>query len=199
MNDWGLNPGTFQAAGGIATAAALLMVVVSAIFTIKNSNDARRSADAATGATKLAADEAELRTRPWVGVTETDVLEANTDEGSPKQVTMIIKYGNVGVLPAEQLTITGGATAQGRDEPAEPFVSADPFTFFPNELGIQQYVPHPASRVTRWISEGLLIDFEGRFTYQHDTKSYHTTFSASFSFKEPGSPQPAGWRNLEAS
>lgn len=75
MDDFGWNPGTLQAAGGVATAIALVVVIIGSLA-------ARRSAVAATQAMRLAATEAELRTRPWLHLEEV-FQEAGLDTWSP--------------------------------------------------------------------------------------------------------------------
>ena len=48
MSDWGLNPATVQALGAVATTLALLGVVASVWYARRTSQEAKRSADAAT-------------------------------------------------------------------------------------------------------------------------------------------------------
>ena len=187
MNDWGWNPGTFQAVGGVATAIALFFVILSAVAS-------KRSSDAAAKASALAIGEAELRTRPWVGMTGTSIVVPQlADLGHT--VVAILEFTNVGVLPAEGLTLTSSARPSGRDEPSDPFQTMGPATIFPNEL--TTLVERASSRIDDWISEGLMIEIHGQATYGYGSKSYHTTFNTKILFQDPNKPQLMGWENQE--
>ena len=90
MNDWGFNPSTFQAVGGIATAVALLGVILSSWIGIKSEQRSSR--------------ESALRGRPWISVVGTIFEGSGTLE--PTWLRIGVTVQNLGILPSEQTTIT---------------------------------------------------------------------------------------------
>ena len=82
--DWGWNPATFQAVGGIATAGALIGVGISAW--------------AANRTARITAKESDQRTRPWVGT-----FGANIELESATHYRLDLFYRNVGPVPAHNI------------------------------------------------------------------------------------------------
>ena len=83
MNDWGWNPSTFQAAGGIATAIALIFLIGSFWISAKQSRASIR-------ASAVAERESNLRTRPWLTFDSLEFIGGD----------LRIVFSNIGALPA---------------------------------------------------------------------------------------------------
>ncbi len=94
MNDWGLNPSTIGVViSGVVGLGTLVLLVIVYI----GAQASRRSAKAAQDSTDVLLKESELRTRPWLGITDCLLLPLTDD--------LEIHYQNVGVLPAQDTTL----------------------------------------------------------------------------------------------
>ena len=176
---WDFNPQTVSIA---ITALVLVVAVISARAAIVASRAATRTA-------QIVADESRLRTRPWVGLVDTELVFSSGTGLLPVD-TLTFKYSDFGALPAHGLnfdiTISpvilelapGDSTVS-----QETSVSKQPITdslslgsLFPQEPGVYN-MPFPGSSPFQvWRRIGFPISFSGRITYEADGNVYHTDF-----------------------
>lgn len=159
-DEWGVNPGTFQAVGGIATAVGLIIVIISA--------------NAALRQLRVAREESARRTRPWLQILDVRFLPGDA---------IAISCRNIGVLPAfeiaAQMTMDPSASKSGlKANPAN--VRTTIGTLFPNETKGSSF--DIGSQTGDWVSERATVDFVGSLTYSFGPSHYATNFDGSLSF-----------------
>ncbi len=170
MDDWGLNPSTFQAIGGIATAAALLAVVANTAVTYR--------------VAKLATREASLRTRPWVGLTN---IVHHAGAGPDELDKLWLEYRNVGLLPAVDLNIQLLAEVVAGDEDTLAPRSHDlgnvaAGSIFPNQNSNWMYTFEGGDAFKYWRAQRHNVHLAGTFRYRYGDDTYSTSVICELDF-----------------
>ena len=154
------------------------------------------TSQAAVRTAETAADEARLRTRPWVGVVE---IAITSSSGLYPENTLIFSYSNFGALPAHDLegdlTISPAVLDIGPKDTTvfqDTSVSKEPVTesfsvgaLFPQEPGIYRARLPSSSPFHAWRRIGFPINFSGRIAYRGEGNTYHTDFEGHIRFVGP--------------
>ena len=141
----------FQAAGGIATAAALIVIIKNALVSQR---------------------EAELRTRPWIGVAG---VEPYIPSGMPYEFVKV-RITNFGELVAPGIMLTITEKWEGEQDRAWQHLLGG---LFPHEE--REYIiggnqsPPPRSEDAKAAKKSELV-YDGKLTYGFGKKRYVTEF-----------------------
>ena len=193
---WGFNPSTLQAIGGIATAFALVGVIIGSMAAYRSSN--------------VEAKESAFRTRPWVGLTgvyfreNVPLNDINPDElddvdgAELRHDILTFMFKNVGPLPAQKRAIEVRVKPKdARSWEMTPFMSSIG-ALFPGEPSTRHYrfTGSRGALLNEWKSSKLDVIYEGRISYSFgDEDAYATSFSGRLRFDLGGRKT---WRNDEA-
>ena len=185
----------------VGTAAAIVAAAIT-LWVIWNTLQATKSsADAA----RTLAKEAELRTRPWVYVTDAKFIPAASPQRSELPITGTIQdvlwlsYNNIGALPALNCQIHWSLEEAPQAIESLLLPAGPSHSVFPNELCY--YTCALANFITIWKQRHASVVVSGRIFYQHGKKEYVRKFSVIHDFGagelEVGFDMTR-WRNDEA-
>ena len=193
LDTWGFNPSSLQAISGIATAFALVGIIIGSLAAYRSSS--------------VEAKESAFRTRPWVGVTDVDfresvpVIDMRTEETDDidaldlRRDVLTFMFKNVGALPAQRRAIEIRLKPKDAESwEMTPFMSSTG-ALFPGEPSTLSYMfsGDREALLNEWKSSKLEVIYEGRISYSFgDEGAYATSFSGRLWF---GASQDRSWRN----
>lgn len=105
MNEWGWNPITVQAIGSWLTLFALIGAVIAAISSWRASNSAQRTALAAESSAETVQREFQLRSRPWVWISNIITGQALPGQMPLYNCFVTLICQNSGIVPASGIRI----------------------------------------------------------------------------------------------
>ena len=133
MNEWAFNPSTVQVfISGVVGLGTLVLLVIVFLGT----QAGRISAKAAQDSADVLLKDAELRTRPWLGICDCKITLANEEEDSIEGDLITIYFQNVGAIPAQDAVLSIKSLSNMGDT-SEPYTFQDQKigTIFPREPG----------------------------------------------------------------
>ena len=190
VNEWGWNPSTIQ----------VFISSVVGVFTLALIFFVYRDAEASRRSAKVLVKEADLRTRPWLGISGCEITPSldqlkNEGDDSTEDDVITISYLNVGALPAQDAVLSLKIMPNMGDT-SESYTFDDHVvgTVFPQEPG---YNAFSSAMLKTWRASDEDIAIEGVLKYRYGDRDHTTEFKVTIYFDEAGSKHSLDWWNTE--
>jgi len=185
MNDWGWNPSTIQV---VISSVVGLGTLVLLVIVYLGTQAGQRNAKAAQDSADVLLKDADVRTRPWLGLYAAEFTTSNA-KGDDR---IEIQYQNVGALPAQDVVMSI-KILPNMDDPSDPesydFEDNAIGTIFPREPGF-----HTFAIPKKWRASEEDVVIEGLLKYKYGDREYTTKLKLDLHDDRPR----IGWSNFEA-
>ena len=192
MNDWGWNPSTVQV---IISSVVAFLTLGLIWFLHKDAEASRKSAEAAQASADVLVQEADSRTRPWLGLSECNFTPSEQGNDATEEDMITIHYLNVGALPAQDAVLTLRLLPNmGDTSEAHTFEDEVVGTVFPQEPGLNFF---SSALLRQWRAADGDVAIEGVLKYISGNRDFITKFKGSMEFYEDELIGRPAWWNTE--
>ena len=198
MNEWGNNPQTYQTVASVVTAASIVALFFTTLFTwwsLRETQIQRKAIER-----ELAA-----RMRPWMGLFDFEFESSSRDQlDSVDAIKFLLK--NFGVLPAQNVVVSLRLYPfkRGDGEPDNSIRWEDNSgakAILPGEDGNYRLPLTKYPQFAAWRDARRDIQIDGLLSYELDHAKFSTEFKAGLLFgsgRKMNEDVKLSWRNCSA-